>query len=418
MNAFYLSMRDLTSLAAWTFGSAAFLLFYAYLGYPMVLGIVSLFRRPRPRPEAEDYRPAVSVLIAAYNEEETVARKLEETLAAKYPADRIEIVVASDGSTDRTDEIVSAFPDSRVRLVRVEGRKGKTNAQNEAIKICRGEIIVFSDATAVYHPESISRMVAHYANPNVGAVSGRYKYFDAVGKSPTGLGSVAFWNYENLIKLLQSKIGTLTGCSGCIYSVRKSRYTPLPVEACSDLVEPLHIVKRGFRVAFEPAALAYEETTESTKQEFRMRVRVGTRGMRGVLSVPELLHPWRYPWVAFQLLSHKVMRWLVPVFLLLLFISSGMMIAQPVFQLVFGLQIAFYALAAASTVVPIHKYSKLLGLPLFFCTLNAAAAVSLLEVLRGHKYTTWETVRRNAPARDAVLPTASISLGATTGKQS
>lgn len=386
--------------AAWVIVLAAFLLFYAYAGYPLFLCVVSLLKRRRKPPALQDHRPFVSVLIAAYNEEQSITRKLRETLAAAYPGDRLEIVVASDGSTDKTDDLVRAYPDPRVSLVRVEGRKGKTHAQNEAIQFCRGEIVIFSDATAIYHPESIARMVAHYADPSVGAVSGRYKYFDAEGTSPTGLGSVAFWNYENIIKFLQGRIRTLTGCSGCIYSVRKSCYTALPDEACSDLVEPLHIVKQGYRVAFEPAALAYEETTVSTGQEFRMRVRVGTRGMRGILSVPELLNPFRRPWISFQLFSHKIVRWLVPVFLLLILLSSAFLVSIPAFRLIFALQVAFYGFAALSLAVPIHRRSSLLGMPLFFCTLNAAAAVSLIRVIRGYKYTTWETVRRDSALPD------------------
>jgi cellulose synthase/poly-beta-1,6-N-acetylglucosamine synthase-like glycosyltransferase len=390
-----------SGLAMATVMGATVCLFYVYIGYPALMAVLAALVRRRSN--VPGYCPSVSVLIAAYNEEASIHTKITQTLELNYPADKLEILVVSDGSTDRTDEIVRAYRDPRVRLLRTEGRKGKTNGQNEGVKRCRGEIVVFSDATAVYHPEALRYLASHYVDARVGAVSGRYKYFDANGSSPSGLGSIAFWNYENWIKQSQSQVGTLTGCSGCIYSVRKSAYVPLPVEACSDLVEPLNVVKHGYRVAFEPFALAYEETTESTRQEFRMRVRVGTRGMRGVLSVGELLNPGKHPWIAFQLVSHKVMRWLVPLYLLLLFFASGMLIAQPAFRLLFGLQVGFYLLAAASIVIPIHKYSKLLGLPLFFCTLNAAAAVSLFEVMRGHKYTTWETVRRDTTVKDTVL---------------
>jgi len=383
----------LLKVAELAFWFSAGAIVYAYLGYPLLLGVLAAFRR-RVQTDPQFTLP-VSVLISAYNEEESIGRKLAETLVLDYPADKLEVLVVSDGSTDGTDEVVANFRDARVRLLRVEGRRGKTNAQNEGVKHCRGEVIVFSDATAVYHPKSIRRLVARYADPKVGAVSGRYQYFDSRGESPTGLGSIAFWNYENLIKLFQGRISTLTGCSGCIYSVRKCAYVPLPDDACSDLVEPLNIVRNGHRVAFADTALAYEETTATTDQEFRMRVRVATRGMRGVLSVPELLIPWRHPWTAFQLFSHKVFRWLVPVFLLVLFISSGILSGHSGFLLFFILQVLAYGVAILALVVPIHRRWKVLGLPLFFCTLNAAALLSLIEVARGHKYTTWETVRNS-----------------------
>lgn len=367
------------------------LLFYVYIGYPLLLAVIStFFRRSRPN---VGYTPFISVLISAYNEEASINRKIEQTLALEYPADKLEIVVVSDGSTDRTEEIVAAVQDSRVRLLKMPRRGGKTRAQNEGVKHCHGEVIVFSDATAAYHPKSLLYLGANYADPGVGAVSGRYKYFDPEDSSPTGLGSVAFWNYENLIKLFQSRISTLTGCSGCIYSVRRTAYVPLWPDACSDLVEPLCVVRNGYRVAFEDRALAYEETTKNSSQEFKMRVRVGTRGMRGLLSVPELLQPWRHPWTAFQLFSHKVLRWAVPILLIFVFAGSAANLHSPAFRLAFILQALFYAFVLLSLVYPVHRRWRLLGLPLFFCTLNTAALISMIEVFRGNKFTTWETVR-------------------------
>lgn len=380
--------RDVSLAAAAIAGA---LLLYVYAGYPALLAILSgMSRRLRPEP---GHTPALSVLISAYNERASIGRKVEETLGLDYPPDKLEIIVVSDGSTDGTDEVVRGFRDHRVRLLRVEGRAGKTQAQNEGVQQCRGEIVVFSDATAIYHHKALLYLAANYADPRVGAVSGRYKYFDPEESSPTGLGSVAFWNYENLIKRFQSRIATLTGCSGCIYSVRRSNYVPLPREACSDLVEPLCVVRDGYRVAFEDRALAYEETTKDSKQEFRMRVRVATRGMRGLLSVAELLTPWRHPWVAFQLFSHKILRWLVPVLLIVILAGTAANLYVPLLRLFFAAQIAFYGLGAACLFRPFHKHWKPLGIPLFFCTLNAAALVGMLQILRGNKFTTWETVR-------------------------
>jgi cellulose synthase/poly-beta-1,6-N-acetylglucosamine synthase-like glycosyltransferase len=370
---------------------AAGLLFYVYVGYPLLLAALGLFFR-RPRTKA-GYTPSITVLIAAYNEEAAIRRKIEQTLSLEYPADKLEILVVSDGSTDRTDEIVELVQDPRVRLLRMKARGGKTNGQNEGVKHCRGEIVVFSDATAIYHTKALLYLASHYSDPKVGAVSGRYKYFDPEDSSSTGLGSVAFWNYENMIKLLQSRIGTLTGCSGCIYSVRRSNYVPLRSDACSDLVEPLCIVRNGYRVAFEDRALAYEETTKNASQEFRMRVRVATRGMRGLLSVPQLLQPWRHGWTSFQLFSHKLLRWMVPVFLILLFAGSAANLNVTSFRLLFAAQVLFYSVCLFNLLFPLHRRWKLLGIPLFFCTLNAAALVSMLEVLRGHKFTTWDPIR-------------------------
>src|SRR6267154_1042884 len=373
------------------FWLSALLLFYVYAGYPLLLAIVGLFVR-RPRVEA-GFTPRISVLIAAYNEEEAIERKIQQTLALEYPHGKLEVLVLSDCSTDRTDEIVNAFPDGRVRLVRMPERRGKTFAQNYGVKEATGEVIIFSDATAIYHPKALLYLACNYQDASVGAVSGRYQYFDPGEQSPTGLGSVAFWNYENLIKKMQSRIRTITGCCGCIYSVRKAAYTDLPGDIISDLVQPLQAIRKGYRVVFEDRALAYEETTQSTGEEFSMRVRVVTRAMRGLLSVSDLLMPWKFTWAAFQLWSHKIMRWMVPLFLIALFAANIVLIDFPLYRLTLALQLFFYAVALLNMLLPLHRRWKPLGIPLFFCTLNAAALVSMLEICRGRKYVTWQTVR-------------------------
>jgi cellulose synthase/poly-beta-1,6-N-acetylglucosamine synthase-like glycosyltransferase len=370
---------------------AAFLLLYVYAGYPLLLALIGLFVRGK-RPEQGHY-PLLSVLIAAYNEEDAIADKLNQTLALEYPKDKLEVLVLSDCSSDKTDEIVKSYPDSRVRLVRMAERRGKTSAQNFGIREARGEVVVFSDATAIYHPKALAYLATNYQDPKVGAVSGRYKYFDPEDESPTGLGSSAFWNYENLIKMMQSKIQTITGCCGCIYSVRKVAYTDLPDDIISDLVQPLQVIRKGYKVLFEDRALAYEETTKSTKEEFSMRVRVVTRAMRGLLSVSDVLKPWKFAWPAFQLWSHKVLRWMVPLFLVAIFVSNLFLLDSPVFRTLMAAQLAFYAAALLNMVLPLHRAWKPMGIPLFFCTLNAAALFSMIELSRGKKYVTWQTVR-------------------------
>lgn len=373
------------------FWVTAITLLYVYVGYPALLCLIAPLRRSRQ--SEPGYTPSISILIAACNEEASIGSKLEQTLQLKYPPDKMEVLVLSDGSQDGTDQIVSAFSDPRVKLVRIPERRGKTNAQNEGVKEAQGEILVFSDATTIYHQQALEYLAANYKDPEVGAVSGCYQYFDRNQNSPTGLGTIAFWNYENTIKRMQSRISTLSGCCGCIYSVRRGAYTELPADVISDLVQPLWVIQNGYRVVFEDRAHAYEETTESASEEFAMRVRVITRGMRGLLSVPELLKPWKHPWIAFQLFSHKILRWMVPVFLLLLLSSNLVLMSHPYFRTLLILQLSFYMLAALQTRVPIHRRWKPLGLPLYFCTLNAAAMLGAIDLLRGKKHVVWQPVR-------------------------
>jgi cellulose synthase/poly-beta-1,6-N-acetylglucosamine synthase-like glycosyltransferase len=373
------------------FWSSVIILLYAYIGYPLMLAAIGFFVGRSKAPL--EYLPRISVLIAAYNEEAGIRKKIEQTLALDYPADKMDILILSDCSTDRTDEIVKGIRDSRVKLCRATQRRGKTNAQNLGASVAQGEVLVFSDATTVYHPMALQYLACNFADPRVGAVSGRYQYFDPEGNSPTGLGMRVFWNYENLIKMMQSRIGTISGCCGCIYAVRRSAFTVLQPEVISDLVQPLWAIQKGYRVVFEDRALAYEETTKSSKQEFFMRVRVVTRGMRGILSVPGLLNPLKFAWVSFQLISHKLLRWLVPLFMLLLLVSNAVLWNQGNYYMLFVLQIAFYGFVVLTLLVPLHRLWKPLGIPLYFCTLNAAALWSLVEVVRGRKYVVWETVR-------------------------
>ena len=378
-------------IATVIFWVSALALFYVYVGYPLLLSLIALFKKRRNLEPG--LTPSISVLIAACNEEASIRQKLEQTLKLDYPPDKIEILVLSDGSQDHTDEIVRQFPDPRVRLVRIDERRGKTNAQNEGVKLARGEVLIFSDATTIYHPQALNYLAGNYQDPTVGAVSGRYQYFDPKETSPTGMGTIAFWSYENRIKTLQSRIGALTGCCGCIYSVRKSAYTALAPDVISDLVQPLWVIQQGYRVVFEDRALAYEETTESTSEEFAMRVRVITRGMRGLLSISELLKPWTHPWISFQLFSHKILRWMVSLFLVLLLAGNFALINQPYFRGLLILQLCFYALALLQVLVPLHRRWKPLGLPLYFCTLNAAAVLGAIDLLRGRKHVVWQPVR-------------------------
>jgi cellulose synthase/poly-beta-1,6-N-acetylglucosamine synthase-like glycosyltransferase len=380
------------SLNTVAFWAPLAVLLYAYIGYPILLAIIGMFRR-RPA-GVPGYTPMVSVIIAAYNEGASIERKLRNTLELDYPPDKLEIVVVSDGSTDQTDSIAAEHRDPRIRLLRIATRSGKTHAQNKAVKYCRGEVLVFSDATSIYHRDALRYLASHYADSTVGAVSGRYLYIDDGSISPTEFGASAFWNYENVIKYFQSRISTLTGCSGCIYSVRRSLYVPLPDNACSDLIEPLHIIAAGHRVVFEHRAVAYEETTHTVAAEFLMRVRVATHGLTGLISGAAVLGFSKRPWVAFQLFSHKFLRWAAPFCLLSMLFSSAILSTDRLYRWAFYCQVAFYSAGLVALVLPLHRYWRPLGLPLYFCTLNAAALISIVQALRGRRYVIWNTVRQ------------------------
>lgn len=370
------------------------LILYAYGGYAISIFVLSIFVR-NPIKIEEGHEPLVTFLITAYNEERDIAKKLENTLSLDYPRGRLEILVASDGSTDRTEQIVRDYSkkNSSIKLLRVEGRVGKTETQNQAVKAAKGEIIIFSDATTDYKKDAIRKIVRNYADPAVGAVSGRYNYITKKG-SAMGIATIFFWDYENFIKSCQTRIKTITGCCGCIYSVRKALYEPLRKDIISDLVEPLKILEKGYRIVFEKDAIAYETTTEHSSEEFKMRTRVITRGMNGILHMYNLLNPFKYGFVSFQLLSHKVLRWLIPILLILFFLSNAFLLGYWFYNLAFTLQVAFYLFALAGWFVDRYgKKTKIFSMPLYFCVVNIASLISLFNIIKGEKKTVWETVR-------------------------
>lgn len=378
------------------FWGALGVIFYAYLGYPILVAALSLvFQRPINKKAIE---PTVSLLITAYNEEQDIGAKLENSLTLDYPRNRFEIVVASDGSTDATETITREFarlhPEITIRVHRVEGRVGKTATQNSAVLECRGEIVVFSDAAAMYEVGALRALVANYADPTVGAVSGMYTYCNrAVGS--LGIATPVFWSVENFVKAQQTKIYTITGCCGCIYSLRRQLYVPLPDYIISDLVEPLMIFKKGYRVIFETGARAVELTAGKSSEEFRMRVRVIVRGIKGMLFVRQLYNPLKYPYIAWQLFSHKVIRWLVPFFCIILMMSNVFLIFRGWYYKYFiAIQFAFYIFASVGLIL--EKYgvtAKIFYLPLYFCVVNIASLISIVKVLRGEQIVIWQTQR-------------------------
>jgi cellulose synthase/poly-beta-1,6-N-acetylglucosamine synthase-like glycosyltransferase len=374
-----------------TFWLSLSFIIYVYVGYPALLWLISLFTSSRlPSPATEI---SLTLLITAHNEEAHIEAKLLNSLQLDYPRGKLQILVVSDGSTDATDAIVQRYSSHGVDFVRVPFQSGKTHAQNVAVRLATGEVIVFSDATTHYQKDALSLIAGNYTEPSTGAVSGRYLYVSVSALSSMASGAKAYAGYDNTVRHLQSKIGSITGCCGCIYSVRRKLYTVLAADLISDLVQPLHVLKSGFRVAFEPRAIASEYSTSSVGKEFHMRVRVVARALRGIFSVRELLLPWRFPWLSFQLLSHKLLRWCVPIFLSCIFLTSVALSTQVFYRCALLAQVLFYALAAITYAFPLHRRWRPLGIPLYFCTVNAAAIFGFLQAVRGQQYAIWKPER-------------------------
>jgi cellulose synthase/poly-beta-1,6-N-acetylglucosamine synthase-like glycosyltransferase len=385
------------TLAEIVFWLSAAALGYTYVGYPLLLVAASRLR-PRPVRRAA-VTPSVSVIITAYNEERDLAAKLENTLALDYPRGLLEIIIASDCSSDRTDEIARSFSSRGVRLHRQPVRRGKTAAQNAAVELARGEVILFSDATTMYQPDVLRVMTPSFADPSVGCVAGRLVYVDPAD-SGVGQGARSYWGYETFLKTHESRVSSLIGASGCLYAVRRSAYVPLYDEACSDFIIATKMVEQGLRTVYEPAAVSTEETNRRSDKELRMRVRVIAQTYTDLWRHRSMLNPLRGGFYSVQLLSHKVMRYAVPVFLVAIFAASAALAPRSWFYAAaFAAQALLYAAAGASALLErAGRRSRLLALPGYFVLANWAAVLAFFKFLRGERYARWEPIREPAVA--------------------
>lgn len=371
------------------FWTAVGLVAYVYVGYPLLLFLASrIWSRPvRKQP----ITPDVTMIIAAYNEEQAIAAKLENTLALTYPRDKLEILVASDGSSDRTNEIIEQQYAGRVKLLALP-RAGKTSAQNHAAEVARGEILVFSDATTIYDRDALAAMVTNYADPSVGSVSSNPRYVLA-GEDVSGKGRKLYWDYENSQRRWETRIYSVLGGTGCFYSLRKRLYVPLDPAAISDFVQPVKSVLQGYRSVVEDGA-GCSEITESQElgDELRRRARTILRGMRGVGYMHEILNPLRHPALCFQIVSHRLLRWAVPFFLIAAFVSNAFLIADPRYRVLFAIQVAVYATAVAAWVLERRRLrAPGMFVPLYFCLINLAPLLAVWKLLKGEKKVLWET---------------------------
>lgn len=376
--------------AAVVFWGCALILGYTYAGYPLALWLTKTIR-PRRRPVRRDYEPLVSFIIAAYNEEAAIACKIENTLALDYPRDRLEVIVTSDGSTDRTNEIVDSFADGGVKLLAWPERTGKITAVGRAVEHADGEILVFSDATGIYNAAAIRKMVRHFSDPHIGGVGGEVCY--VAGESVVGEGTGAYWRYERWVKALQSEAFSNTTISGAIHAIRRELFVSAPPETGSDMIVPMSIVAKGYRVVYEPEAVASEKTTDSAADETAMRVRVPVRGFTSIARSGEAMNPFRHPGIVFHVLSHKALRWLAGLLMLLLLASSAVLaLGSAAFRGVLAAQLLFYFAAGVGYLLR-DRAKTVFTIPYYFCLLNFAALVGLVQFIAGRRITRWEPAR-------------------------
>lgn len=378
-------------MSEWLFwGSLAFMA-YIFVGFPIIVWVRSLIF-PRSY-QCRDIEPSVSIIVAAHNEAPGIAEKLENTLALDYPSERLEIIIASDGSDDETDAIVSAYRHRGVRLLPLP-RAGKINALNAAATIARNQILVFSDANSVLTPNSLRALVSPFADPNIGGVCGDQRYNNPKKERRGSTGERLYWHYDRFLKMAESLSGNVIAATGAIYAIRRHLFRSVPPSVMDDFVISTGVIAQGFRLVFEPCAIAYEDTTPSEAAEFPRKIRVAIGGLRGVLFRRELLNPIHHGFYALQLLSHKVLRRLLFVPIIVLGISSILSWQGGlIYQLSVGAQGIFYACALGGVVLrktSVGQY-KLFVLPFYFVIVNIALAIAAYKFFTGRRQSDmWE----------------------------
>ena len=365
---------------------------YPYLIYPVAVALLGGLTNRAVRRD-DSFTPNVTVITAAFNEQAHIGAAIENKLRQDYPPGLLEMIVVSDASTDGTDDIVRqiAAGDSRVQLLRNEIRAGKTSGLNLAVPRARGEIVVFADANSIYRPDAIAKLVRNFADPQVGYVTGRMLYVNADG-SLVGDGCSAYMRYENSLRAAETRLGSIVGVDGGVDAIRRELYRPMRPDQLPDFVAPLSVAEQRFRVIYEPDAVLTEDTLSAQSQEYRMRVRVALRAFWALWDKRALLNPFRFGVFAWQMWSHKLLRYLS-----FLPLTGGMVLnwlllpRGGIYALGVIAQVTFAILCVAA-MAGVRGVGQFAGArySYYFFLLNWASGVAFVRFVRGQKQVLWQ----------------------------
>ncbi len=388
------------SLLAIIFWISIIAVFYNYAGYAIIIYLANKLKPKKPVTQTTPYYPSVSFIVAAYNEEDCIESKAINSLEQAYPSDRIEYLFITDGSTDRTNQVLAAYP--RIRVLYEPARRGKTAALNRVVGEARNEILIFSDANTVLNPNATTEIVKHYASPKVGCVAGEKKVLDTgEGQDRVGAGEGLYWKYESFLKQLDSDFYSVVGAAGELFSLRRNLYEPIKEDVIlDDFVISMKVALKGYRIVYEPGAYAMELPSFSMGDEQKRKVRIAAGGFQAMGMLKPLFNFWRKPKLSFLYISHRVLRWtLSPLCLVLLLASNIFLVGEHWFYLLFFAgQALFYLLALLYKLLPSRfSGSKLLKLPHYFVFMNISVIQGFFRYLKKNQSAAWEKARRTAP---------------------
>lgn len=385
------------------FWLSLFIVFYTFLGYGIVLYIMVRIRRAfkgkRQAPGLDQDFPTLTLIIAAYNEESIIEEKIANTLQLSYPAGKLSLIFVTDGSSDRTPDLVANYP--QIKLMHTPVRSGKILAMHRAMDEVDTEVVVFTDANTFLNKDALLLIARHYADANVGAVSGEKRVMqDALSDATAGEGF--YWKYESTLKKWDSELYSVVGAAGELFSVRRSLYRSVePDTIVDDFMISMRIAEQGYRIVYEPEAYASELSSENIQEELKRKIRIAAGGMQSILRLKRLLNPIHDPLLTFQYISHRVLRWTVTPFLMILALVLNILIVinsgGVIYQLLLAGQVGFYALALAGWVLETRKIKvKALFVPYYFCMMNYAVLAGIRRYFKGSQSAAWEKSKRKS----------------------
>jgi biofilm PGA synthesis N-glycosyltransferase PgaC len=377
------------------------LVFYTYFGYGILLYVLIRLKRifnPSIRKQyAFDDLPSCTLVVAAFNEEDFIREKINNTLLLNYPEGRLQIIFVTDGSSDRTPKIVAEY--SRINLMHSSERKGKISAVHRAIEQVETDLIVFTDANTFLNQDALVYLCRHYADPQVGAIAGEKRVVIEDTADATA-GEGFYWKYESKLKEWDSELYSVVGAAGELFSIRKDLYEAVPVNSVlDDFMISMRIAQKGFVIIYEPEAYASESSSANITEELKRKVRIAAGGMQSVIWLKSLLNPMKYPTLTFQYISHRVLRWTItPVLMIFTLIVNAIIVINGnmgIYCILLMLQIAFYISAYFGKVLEDKKVKiKLFFIPYYFCMMNYAVLAGLNRYFFGEQSVIWEKAVR------------------------
>lgn len=383
------------------FWISLFLIIYTFVGYGFVLYFLIKLKRiftHRQAFFAEADLPTVTLLIAAYNEEDIIIEKINNTLQLNYPKDKIQVIFITDGSTDSTAEKVRNFKE--VVLLHEDTRAGKMAAIKRAIPFINGEVTVFTDANTFLNERAVLELVKHYQNPKVGAVAGEKRILVEEKADASSAGEGFYWKYESQLKKWDYELYSNVGAAGELFSIRTALYQPIESDTIiDDHMIAMRIAEKGYIIAYEPAAYAMETASANTKEELKRKIRIAAGGIQSIFRLKKAANPFFYPVLTFQYISHRVLRWTITPFLLILvFILNAVIIANHaslLYQLIFLGQIVFYLLSIIGWIFETKNIKiKIFFIPYYFCVMNYAVLAGIVRYFRKEQSAAWEKSKR------------------------